>query len=100
MVAAGHEAFGSALLDREFKAGQIQFPQGAFVQHSVYGHTAKLLAVYREMFGTGIDAFALDAARIARRHLSGQIGGSSEKYSKFPPDKGLRLMFSPGPSAT
>ena len=53
LVVGGHQRTGLSFLNRNFKVGQIQFPQGTLVQHTVRGHALQFLAVDRKMFGAG-----------------------------------------------
>ena len=73
-VVGGHDGLRLCLFDHDLKAGEVDLPQGALVHDGVAGHPAQLLTVHREVLGAGRDAVLLDAADIARRHFTGQIG--------------------------
>ena len=72
-IVAGHDGFGCGFFHHDLKAGQVDLPQGAFVQHGVRRHAAQLLAVDGEVLGAGGDAFALDAPHIACGHLARKV---------------------------
>ena len=72
-VVAGHDGFGRGFFHHDLKAGQVDLPQGAFVQHGVRRHAAQLLAVDGEVLGAGGDAVGLDAPHIACGHLARKV---------------------------
>ena len=72
-VVGGHDAPGPALFHGDLKAGEVQLPQGALVQHAVAGHAAQLLIVGGKVLGAGRNAHRLDAAHIACCQLAGQV---------------------------
>ena len=72
-VVGGHDALGPALFHGDLKAGEVQLPQGALVQHAVAGHAAQLLIVGGKVLGAGRNAHRLDAAHIACCQLAGQV---------------------------
>ena len=71
-VVGGHDGLGVGLLDHDLKAGEVELPEGALVQHRVAGHPAQLLAVDGKVLGAGGNAVFLDAPHIARRHFAGE----------------------------
>ena len=73
-VVGGHDGFGFALFDGDFKTGQVNFPQSALVHHGVCGHTAQLLRVGGEMLGAGGNAGRLNTADIGGCHFACKIG--------------------------
>ena len=72
-IVAGHDGFGCGFFHHNLKAGQVDLPQGAFVQHGVRRHAAQLLAVDGEVLGAGGDAVGLDAPHIACGHLARKV---------------------------
>ena len=72
-IVAGHDGFGCGFFHHDLKAGQVDLPQGAFVQHGVRRHAAQLLAVDGEVLGAGGDAFALDAPHIGGCHFARKV---------------------------
>ena len=72
-VVAGHDGLGVRLFDDDFKAGQVEFPQGSLVDDGVRRHAAQLLAVDGEVLGAGGDAVGLDAAHVGRGQLAGKV---------------------------
>ena len=64
---------GLRLFDDDFKAGQVEFPQGSLVDDGVRRHAAQLLAVDGEVLGAGGDAVGLDAAHVGRGQLAGEV---------------------------
>ena len=72
-VVAGHDGLGVRLFDDDFKAGQVELPQGSFVDDGVRRHAAQLLAVDGEVLGAGGDAVGLDAAHVGRGQLAGEV---------------------------
>ena len=72
-VVAGHNGLGVRLFDDDFKAGQVEFPQGSLVDDGVRRHAAQLLAVDGEVLGAGGDAVGLDAAHVGRGQLAGEV---------------------------
>ena len=73
LIVAGHDCLCLALSDRDFKGGEVDFPQGTLVHHGVHAHPAQLLGVDGEMLGAGGDAIALNAPDVGGGHLAGQI---------------------------
>ena len=72
-VVAGHDGLGVRLFDDDFKAGQVEFPQGSLVDDGVRRHAAQLLAVDGKVFGAGGDTVGLDAAHVGRGQLAGEV---------------------------
>ena len=72
-IVARHDGFGCGFFHHDLKAGQVDLPQGAFVQHRVRRHAAQLLAVDGEVLGAGGDAVGLDALHIACGHLARKV---------------------------
>ena len=73
LVIGCHDRTGLRLIDRQFKAGQVDLAQGALIHNSVHRHAALLLRVHCEMLDTGVYALALDSLYIGSRHLACQI---------------------------
>ena len=59
--------------DSNFKSGQVNFTQRAFVHDRIAGHAAQLLGIGRKVLRTGTDAFGLDAAHVAGCHFAGKV---------------------------
>ena len=74
LVVGRHDGLGVRLLDHNFKGGEVQFPQGALVQHRVACHAAQFLTVHGKVLGTGGNAVFLNAPDIGSRHLTGEVG--------------------------
>ncbi len=85
-----------ALLHRDFKAGDVNFPQGALVHDGVRCHPPQLLGVGGEVFGAGGHAIFLDAPDVSRRHFTRQVGVLGE-ILKVAPAKGAALDVQPRP---
>ena len=74
LVVGAHDGGGSPLLDRRFKAAEIDLPQRALVQNAVGIEALVFLAVAGKMLQAGADAAALHAADHGSRELAGQHG--------------------------
>ena len=77
-----------ALLHRDLKPGEVDFPQGPLVHDRVGGHAAQLLGVGGEVLGARGHAVLLDAADIAGRHFARQVGVFGEILEVTPAEGG------------
>ena len=73
LVVAAHNGFRAALFDGNLKTGEVDLTESSLIYHCVHCHTAKLLAVYSEMFCTGCCSCALHTADKSSCHFSGKI---------------------------
>ena len=72
-VVAAHNRFRAALFDGNLKTGEVDLTESSLIYHCVHCHTAKLLAVYSEMFCAGCCSCALHTADKSSCHFSGKI---------------------------
>ena len=87
---------GAALPHGDLKGREVDLPQSALIHHGVHGHAAQFLAVDGEVLGAGVDALALDAPDVARRHLAGEVGVLG-KIFKVAAAEGAALDVEAGP---
>ena len=57
----------------DFKVGEVDFAERAFVHDRVGGHASQLRVVGGKVLRAGGNAVCLNAADIARRHLAGKV---------------------------
>ena len=74
LVVAAHNRFRATLFDGNLKTGEVDLTESSLIYHCVHCHTAKLLAVYSEMFCAGCCSCALHTADKSSCHFSGKIG--------------------------
>lgn len=98
-VVGAHDGPRSAVGDPAAESGQIDFEQGAVGERHIDIAAPFLLIVEGKMLQAGSNAVALDSADIRDGELSGKKG-SSPIYSKLRPLRGVRQIFTPGPSNT
>ena len=72
-VVGGHDAFRLRFFDGDFKARQIEFPEGPFIYDGIGCLAPQLGIVGRKMLRTGGNAVFLDAADVACRQLAGKV---------------------------
>ena len=77
-IVGGHNALGVGLLHHDFKAGEVDFPEGALVHDGVGGLTAQLGIVGGKVLGAGGHTLRLNAPDVACGHFTCQIGVFTE----------------------
>ena len=87
-VVGAHDRPGLCALHGLLEGGEVDFPQGTLVNHTVGGHAAVLLAVGGEVLDTGAHALALHAVNQAHGHLPRQIGILAEILKVAPAQGG------------
>ena len=73
LIVGGHDCTGFRLVDRHFKSGQVDLPEGSLVYDRVHRHAAFLLRVDREVLDAGEYPLALDSLYIRCCHPACQI---------------------------
>ena len=86
-VVARHDGLGPRLANDDLEAPEVEFAQRALVNDGVTHQTARLLAVRREVLGTGREARLLDAAHVAGRHRAREVGVLGEVLEVAPAER-------------
>ena len=81
-------------LHRDFKASQIDFPQGAIIDDGVHVHAAEFLVVDGEVFKASADTLRLDPVHQGRGDLSAEHGVFGKVF-KIPAAQGAAFNVHP-----